>query len=515
MNDDMNPIIRFRKPTNQTSIDYREKFSLQSKHILKVRELSHLCHDEEEVQIIVTALLVILSRVVAEQNESLDENENSIGSRFDMDLFRTQLGLSRELSFGNENDAMSCNDSHSSSSISIASSCLSNLDSLSSSSKSVETDLHCTSSRTSSYCSTSSRISSSSSHSNSMVESLIDELSSSYFSSHSLEGMSTFSQEPNDYRNIMSIFATMLGCSILDLDDIVTSIIDITAIRQREWDSVRLSTNSAKKNRTIDELDSQCYHCTRFNPEELHTLKDIFFGAFASDTVTFKENKFTYEEAMLISLTYMAHGMPYMQMRTTFGHDWTRYSYMIEWYATFLYHKFYHRLSGRSLEYWATHYNIDDLREKIFNYVCFDEDNNRIEGLEDVTLQRFRIFAWIDCMMCVTSRPGGGPINAVGDRRDNEDELQRAFFTSYGHQWGMKNQGIFLPNGMLGGIYTTSIAQNDKGVVNISGIAEELERVLRLWKINLPHGSSIFPAVHGDDIYDISTVIVKRIRGTQ
>ena len=78
-----------------------------------------------------------------------------------------------------------------------------------------------------------------------MVESLIDELSSTYFSSHSLEGMLTsFSQEPNDYRNIMSIFATS---SILDLDDIVTSIIHITAICQREWDSVRLSTNSAKK----------------------------------------------------------------------------------------------------------------------------------------------------------------------------------------------------------------------------------------------------------------------------
>ena len=90
---------------------------------------------------------------------------------------------------------------------------------------------------------------------------------------------------------------------------ILMSIIDITAIRQREWDSVRLSTNSAKKNRTIDELDSLCYHWTRFNPQELHTLKDLFFGAFASDKVTFKGNKFTYEEAMLISLTYMAHAI--------------------------------------------------------------------------------------------------------------------------------------------------------------------------------------------------------------
>ena len=139
MNDDTNPIIRFRKPTNQTSIDYREKFALQSKHILKVRELSHLGHDEEEVQIIVTTLLVILSRIDAEQNESLDEEDNSMGPRFDMDLFRTEIGLSNELSFGNENEAMSCNDSHSAS-ISVASSCLSNLDSLSSS-KSLDSDL--------------------------------------------------------------------------------------------------------------------------------------------------------------------------------------------------------------------------------------------------------------------------------------------------------------------------------------------------------------------------------------
>ena len=96
MNDDINPIISFHKPTNQTSIDYREKFALQSKHmvILKVRELSHLGHDEEEVRTIVTALLVLLSRIDAEHNESLDEEDNSMGSRYDMDMFRTEIGLS-------------------------------------------------------------------------------------------------------------------------------------------------------------------------------------------------------------------------------------------------------------------------------------------------------------------------------------------------------------------------------------------------------------------------------------
>ena len=67
-----------------------------------------------------------------------------------------------------------------------------------------------------------------------------------------------------------------------------------------------------------------------------------------------------------------------------------------------------------------------------------------------------------------------------------------------------KNQAILLPNGMLGSIYTTSIAQNDKGVVNISGIAEELERVLANWKL---HNNQLFPALYGDDIYELCSVI--------
>ena len=80
MNDDINPIVCFCKPTNQTSIYYREKFSLQSKHILEVRKLSrklsHLGHDEEEVQTIFTALLVVLSHIDAEHNESLDQEDD-------------------------------------------------------------------------------------------------------------------------------------------------------------------------------------------------------------------------------------------------------------------------------------------------------------------------------------------------------------------------------------------------------------------------------------------------------
>ena len=325
---------------------------------------------------------------------------------------------------------------------------------------------------------------------------------------------SQFTKSPMDYCNILSVFATILGISMIDLDSIIVELIDVVAIRKDEWDGVRLSTNSVKKNRTIVELGSYCYHCTRFSDKECLTLKQLFFGAFLNDSFSYKENRFTYEETMLISLTYMAHGTPYIQLRMTYGHDWTRYGYMIEWFATFLFHKYYHRICGKSMEYWATEYDITQLREKIFNYICFDDNGNRIEGLEHVQKDMFRVFAWIDCMMHVTSRPGSGPINEENERHNNEDELQRAFYTSYGHQWGIKNQALLLPNGMLGSIYTTSLAQNDKGVVNISGIAEELERVLEPWKIPFGDGS-VFPAVYGDDIYDVSSVIVKRVRGVQ
>ena len=94
-------------------------------------------------------------------------------------MFRTEIGLSKELSFGNENEAMSHNDSHSSSSMSVTS-CLSNLNSPSSS-KSLDSDSYCTSSRRSSY-------------------SRLNHLLMDYrlFLSDSLEGVSTFfSEEPN------------------------------------------------------------------------------------------------------------------------------------------------------------------------------------------------------------------------------------------------------------------------------------------------------------------------------
>ena len=83
--------------------------------------------------------------------------------------------------------------------------------------------------------------------------------------------------------------------------------------------------------------------------------------------------------------------------------------------------------------------------------------------------------------------------------------LQRAFFTTYGKMWGMKCQGVFIPNGLLANIYIASVAQNDKGVINISGLEEELQRLLMPYRLS----NGALPVLYGDNIYDLSTVIAK------
>ena len=70
----------------------------------------------------------------------------------------------------------------------------------------------------------------------------------------------------------------------------------------------------------------------------------------------------------------------------------------------------------------------------------------------------------------------------------------------------MKTQAVYLPNGMVANVFFTSISQNDNGVINISGLEEELERVLQDEVL----ANNVLPALYGDEIYNISTVIVKR-----
>ena len=79
-----------------------------------------------------------------------------------------------------------------------------------------------------------------------------------------------------------------------------------------------------------------------------------------------------------------------------------------------------------------------------------------------------------------------------------------SFFHKLRQNVGMKCQGVFVPNGMLTNVYFKSLAQNDKGLIHITGLEEELGGLLE--EARLPNGS--YPVVYADDIYEGSTVII-------
>lgn len=71
----------------------------------------------------------------------------------------------------------------------------------------------------------------------------------------------------------------------------------------------------------------------------------------------------------------------------------------------------------------------------------------------------------------------------------------------------MKSQALTLPNGMIGHVFATSIAHNDKGVMNISGIEEHLKE---LWDDYWIGVLELLPAIYVDAIYQESEVVVKK-----
>lgn len=303
----------------------------------------------------------------------------------------------------------------------------------------------------------------------------------------------------NDYEEILISYSLLIGCTLSDVHELCKGLIDVTAIRQSEWDEKTKMVQIPKRNRLIDNhTDIELMNLTRFNRQQLHTIKLKFFGNEPGDSYTLSSHRFTYEETLLIALAYMANAEKYSSMHRHFGGDWQAYTYPINWFANFIFVKYHHRITGSSMEYWAS--SVPNFRSLIWSKVC-----RLADGTFSMPLEEFYNYGFIDCISHETCSPASGPINNNGDRHENRFEIQRAFYTKYGKKWGFKTQGIVLPNGMIGNAWCCSVSHNDKGVVNLSGVEEELVRVLQPYKIGLQ-----FPTLYADEIYEISQVINKR-----
>jgi hypothetical protein len=309
-----------------------------------------------------------------------------------------------------------------------------------------------------------------------------------------------------DYEDFLTACSLLLHCSIQDAIAICQKLVDLTGINACDWNSVELTTQSPKIRRRINDLsEAECKTFTRFTKSDLRTLYNHFFHGVPKDYYIWKKHKFTYEETLLIALHYNANAEKFSSMVHFFGGNWCHYTYPINYFSAYIFKKYYHRICGKSLRYWADSDGaIEEFRKAIWKKTCFDENGN-----QDIHIpfSEFRIFGFVDTMPHSTCAPGQGPIDSDSTRRLNSYQLQRAFYTCYGKKWGMKTQACIIPNGMFASSWCCSIAHNDKGVINLSGLEIEAKAAFENHRI----GQGLeYPAMFGDNIYTTSEIVVKR-----
>ena len=124
----------------------------------------------------------------------------------------------------------------------------------------------------------------------------------------------------------------------------------------------------------------------------------------------------------------------------------------------------------------------------------------------DLSLKSFQIFGILDDFAMATCCPG----DSATRRKHYVHDVQRAFYSGYFRKHGLKAQCVFLPNGMFGSVYIASMAHNDVGTLNMSGIDEQLQDLLQGQLIG-----NLYPALYVDGIFNVRNTVVPRFKGAQ
>ena len=227
---------------------------------------------------------------------------------------------------------------------------------------------------------------------------------------------------------VLSLFATALIDSRAKLCDTQMKIDDLTLLFQSDY---VIRALSPKQRRSIDDLadDTEAELFTRFRKDELHKLFDHL--RFPPGNIRIAKHVFTSEEIFLFTLTWIARGETFVSMRDDFGGDSNSYGYMVGFFIEHVFETFYHKISGDSMRMWKD--DIDEFRERIWEDCCFDRDDNGMidhsQMVLDIALDVWRVWSFIDCCCLKTCRPGSGPINEDGDRREDANDMQQAFYS--------------------------------------------------------------------------------------
>jgi len=209
----------------------------------------------------------------------------------------------------------------------------------------------------------------------------------------------------------------------------------------------------------------------------------------------------------------MIQGKSFTSMaRELFGGDPRNLSKMFDAMNDHLYNLFYNKISGTSLKQWVPskvdlcrQLLYDSLSDGVIEELVFNNGEvvDRSWILHHFEFESFRIFGFLDDFAIQTARPG----NSSSRGQQIVPDIQRAFYSGYLQQHGLKAQIVYLPIGIIGSVFITEMRQNDNGVQNMSGLNNYL--------LDLLHGifiGGLFPALYCDGIFAVLATILPRFR---
>ena len=93
----------------------------------------------------------------------------------------------------------------------------------------------------------------------------------------------------------------------------------------------------------------------------------------------------------------------------------------------------------------------------------------------------------------------------IQNKTEGLKNLQWAFYSGYFCYHGLKAQVLYLPNGMIGSIFVATLAHNDQGMQNLSGLNDYLMDLFQGMELGDGH---FLPSVFGDGIFQNLACIV-------
>jgi len=287
--------------------------------------------------------------------------------------------------------------------------------------------------------------------------------------------------------------------------------LDITALRPEDRPMLTYRRHQYRTIASMDDEDARDW--TRLSKSQLEDL--LTHLRLRDQTFTVGRqghtSRVTGEEMLLISLTRFCTGDSWKDMvRLRFGGGITRCHEMFDVFIYFTFTTFFHKISGNSMIQWIP--CIDYCRRKMYDKAITNsarcpitawrretDQLDRLVNIEerDLPFDLWMAYGSIDCTDWQTCRIGAGPVGPWegASRRVDAYQLQRAFYSGYFRAHGLKYQTVLLPSGMWGSVWGASMAHNDNGILNQSGLVPYLEDILTT------NEDGYYPTLIGDAIY--------------